>query len=222
MEGFSAQSQSISGISAAILKAQRLIGGAEKGKANPFFKSKYADYGSVLEACKDHLNANGITVLQPILSAADGDFVITTLLHESGEYVSSKIKVVVAKQNDPQAYGSAITYARRYGLQSFLSIPAEDDDAERAMERTPAPAKAIKSHIPDSGTLVFVPNGLNFDEKKGKYFVFDKDGHCFSVTKEQYPALAEAKTKKQSVSLSYEKSDNPYYYNGKGMAVIGG
>lgn len=132
-------SESIIKITPAYLKAQKETGAAVKDSANPFFKSKYADLGSVMEACKKALNDNGISVLQPV----NGDEVETVLVHESGEWFSSSTKIVCKASNDPQAYGSAITYARRYGLQSMVFIPAEDDDAEGAMVRpevTHAPA----------------------------------------------------------------------------------
>ena len=127
-------SESIKNLSSALLKAQRNIGAAVKGAANPFFKSKYADLGSVMEACKSALNDQGITILQPVQSDSTGDFVETMLLHESGEFMSSNMKLVLSKQ-DMQAYGSAVSYARRYSLQSLVFIPAEDDDGERSMVR---------------------------------------------------------------------------------------
>jgi hypothetical protein len=133
------RSDSVTKIVPALLKAQKLMGGATKGAANPYFKSKYADYGAVLEACKDLLNDNGIAILQPHTFHDGKNFVETTLIHESGEYLTSETEVVCSKQNDPQALGSAITYARRYGLQSLLAMPAEDDDGEKAMGRTAAP-----------------------------------------------------------------------------------
>jgi hypothetical protein len=111
---------------------------------NPFFKSSYADLPAVLSAVKEPLNNNGITILQPHETETNvvenavvtNHYVETILLHnESGEFISSRTPIVCAKQNDPQALGSAITYARRYGLQSLVSLPAEDDDGEAAMDR---------------------------------------------------------------------------------------
>lgn len=124
-------SPTIKAISTALLSAQKTIGAAKKGSTNPFFHSNYADLGSVMEACKEALNDNGITCLQPVEDMT----VETVLLHESGEWISGSTPIVLSKQ-DPQALGSAISYARRYGLQSMLFIPAEDDDAEKAMNRT--------------------------------------------------------------------------------------
>ncbi|NJO64181.1 MAG: ERF family protein [Richelia sp. RM2_1_2] len=128
-------SDSIVNITKALLTAQRKMEAAVKGSKNPYFKSNYADYNAVLEASKPHLNEVGIAILQPHKTTELGTFVETILLHESGEFISSETLVSVAKQNDPQALGSAITYARRYGLQSLISLPAEDDDGEKAMSR---------------------------------------------------------------------------------------
>lgn len=125
------KSESIAKIAAALTKAQTEMGSVKKGAANPFFKSKYADLTSVIEAVKDVLNKNDITILQP----HDNSSVETILLHSSGEYIGSSTPIVCAKQNDPQALGSAISYARRYGLQSLVALPAEDDDGEKAMSR---------------------------------------------------------------------------------------
>lgn len=124
-------SESIIKIAPALLEAQKEIGAAKKTGKNPFFHKDYATLGDVMEACKDTLNKHGITVLQPIC----GEFVETVLLHTSGEWLSSKTPIVAKQVNDPQAVGSAITYARRYGLQSMVFIPAEDDDAEKATNR---------------------------------------------------------------------------------------
>lgn len=142
------QSQSITKIASALLNAQKKIESASKDATNPYFKSKYADLNAVMDACKTALNENGIVVLQPIQSDEVGDYVETTLLHESGEYLSSKMRITVAKQNDPQAQGSAITYARRYSLQSMVFIGAEDDDGEGAMKRVEQPKQAVKNPQP--------------------------------------------------------------------------
>lgn len=135
------RSESISKIAAALLKAQSSMGNAAKGASNPYFKSSYADLNAIREVVTPALNANGITVLQPTTSSEGKSYVETLLLHESGEYLSSLTEITVAKANDPQAAGSAISYARRYGLQSFLSVGAVDDDGEKAMSRGPSPAQ---------------------------------------------------------------------------------
>lgn len=141
------KSESVVKIAIALLKAQKLMGGATKGASNPYFKSRYADYSAVLEACKDLLNDNGIVILQPHGTNVQGQSVVETILmHESGEWMSSETPIVVKQGNDPQALGSAITYARRYGLQSLISMPTEDDDGEKAMTRKPEAAKTNTSY----------------------------------------------------------------------------
>lgn len=129
-------STTIAIIASALTKAQGKIGAAVKDARNPFFKSKYADLGSVMEACKQPLLEQGISVLQLVGMENGTGYLETVLLHESGEFISDRMPLVCAKPHDPQAFGSAITYARRYALQSALFIPAEDDDAENAMKPT--------------------------------------------------------------------------------------
>jgi hypothetical protein len=139
------RSDTINKISVALVAAQKNMSNAAKGSNNPFFKSKYADLNAIREAVLPVLNENGISVLQLTGTNFNGKPVVTTtLLHESGEYISAETEIVVSKQNDPQAQGSAISYARRYGLQAMVCIGAEDDDGEKAMSRTSAPA-ATKS-----------------------------------------------------------------------------
>ena len=119
----------------ALLKAQSEMGNAKKDANNPFFKSKYADLNSVREAIMPHLIENKILVLQPMVTIDGSEYVKTVLLHESGESIESLTKILCKSQNDPQAYGSGVTYARRYGLQSLLSIGADDDDGNAASKQ---------------------------------------------------------------------------------------
>ncbi|NCX94513.1 MAG: hypothetical protein EBX40_07540, partial [Gammaproteobacteria bacterium] len=107
------------------------------GAKNPYFKSTYADLPTVMEVVKEPLNEAGIIVLQPASFRDGKNFITTTLIHaETGEYMSSETEVVCTKANDPQAFGAAQTYARRFGLQAMLFIPAEDDDGNYASGRT--------------------------------------------------------------------------------------
>jgi hypothetical protein len=129
-------SPSITTIAAVLPKAQAEIKGALKDATNPHFKSRYADLTSVIDACKTALNKHGITFLQPVRAGEEGVIVETVLLHTSGEWISDELELPVSK-NDAQGVGSAITYGRRYGLQSMVGIPAEDDDGNAA-SKTPA------------------------------------------------------------------------------------
>jgi hypothetical protein len=132
-------------ISTALVKAQSEMSNAKKGSSNPFFKSKYADLNSIREASIPVLNAHGISVLQPIVHIDGKNFVKTILLHESGESLDSHTEIVYSKSNDAQAQGSGISYARRYGLQSFLCIGADDDDGNNAVRPTNIPAPVVKA-----------------------------------------------------------------------------
>lgn len=134
-------SESIIKIAPAFLKAQKNIQSVIKDSNNPFFKSKYADLTAVIDACKDHLNKEGIAILQPV----EGMTVETILMHESGEWFSSSTPIVSKDEHNPQALGSAITYAKRYGLQSMVLLPAEDDDGNKG-----AGATANTNHKPQN------------------------------------------------------------------------
>lgn len=131
------KSESIVNLAAALVRAQRKMVNAKKDAKNLFFKSTYANLNSVREAVTPALNEEGISVLQLMIHHSEKNFVRTTLLHESGEYVCSDTEIVVKEANNPQALGSAISYARRYGLSSATSSGAEDDDGEAAVERKP-------------------------------------------------------------------------------------
>jgi len=147
-------SADLSKIVPALLRAQRKTDHAVKDSKNPFFKSSYADLNSVIESCKQNLNDEGILVLQPMISDGMNDYLETSLLHEeSGQFIVSKMRILPPK--NMQDYGSAITYARRYSLQSLVFIGAEDDDAERTMDRqakvTTAP-RVVEKHIESTKT----------------------------------------------------------------------
>ena len=126
-------------ISAAFVKAKRSFGPALKDKNNPHFKTKYADLGACLEAVESALLDNGIAVLQETFEDSSGVTVETVFLHESGEERRCGKLHVPASKQDPQGYGSALTYARRYSLMTACGIAPEDDDGNAASK--PAASK---------------------------------------------------------------------------------
>lgn len=132
-------STEIGKIMPALLKAQSSIKIIKKDAENKFFKSSYATLEATIQAIQEPLNKNGIVFLQPLVSEESGTYVETTLVHESGEFITSKMRIEQSKANDPQSQGSAISYARRYSLQAILSLGTEDDDAEQAMARPAGP-----------------------------------------------------------------------------------
>lgn len=129
------QSEQIDSLATALCAAQAEMGGAVKDSSNPFFKSKYADLGSVVKAIKEPFTKHGLSYVQFPHSDERGIGVVTRLLHTSGQWLESAFTLPMVKL-DPQAAGAAITYARRYALQAMAGIPTADDDAESAMFRT--------------------------------------------------------------------------------------
>lgn len=158
-------------IATALLKAQSEMSNPKKQAENPFFKKKYADLNSIREAVIPTLNANGITVLQPIVHVDGKNFVKTILLHETGEMLESLTEIVYNKINDAQAQGSGISYARRYSLQSFVCVGADDDDGQKAVEPKPNATTEILKKAKDGG--------FSLDQIKTKYTITQQQETIF-------------------------------------------
>jgi hypothetical protein len=127
-------SDSISNIAEALAKAQGAIDDASKGSKNPFFNSKYADLAAVRSVIREPLAANDIAIVQ-LPRSLDGEVEVETMLvHKSGEFIAETLRLPVGKW-DAHGIGSAITYARRYGLMAIIGIAAEDDDGNAAVAK---------------------------------------------------------------------------------------
>jgi hypothetical protein len=129
------KSESLKNLATALHKAQGQIKHAVKDAANPFFKSRYADLVSVWDAMRDAFQANGLSVSQMPDMDGENPVLVSILMHTSGEFLESRIKLNPAK-NDPQGIGSCISYYRRYALQAIAGVCADDDDGEAAHGRT--------------------------------------------------------------------------------------
>lgn len=121
-------------ITLAFVKAKREFGKALKSKTNPAFRSKYADLSACLEAVDDALLNNGIAMIQETFEDNTGVTVETVFMHESGEQIRCGKLHVPASKQDPQGYGSALSYCRRYSLMAACGIAAEDDDGNAASQ----------------------------------------------------------------------------------------
>jgi hypothetical protein len=120
----------------ALVKAQSQIKHASKEGINPHFKSKYADLGSVFDACREALTKAGIAVTQWPAASDDGKLHLITRLSHKGEWMQCKMGIPMDKQN-AHGVGSAITYARRYALSAALGIVADEDDDGNAAVAKP-------------------------------------------------------------------------------------
>ena len=190
----SMSSDSIAALAKAMIKAQQAIVPASKDRLNPFTRSMYATLGSVVDSCRQALLNAGIWVTQypvPVDGGESGSVIglVTKLVHaESGEWQASLLVMPVPK-NDPQGFGSALTYARRYGLSAMVGIVTEDDDdangaclqpKSSAMAVAPAqtsvppakPEERPKNHtaMPAAATPVNLPriDGVTFSQGQGQ------------------------------------------------------
>jgi len=131
-------SESITELAGAMLKVQGCLNPVRKDKVNGFIGNKYATLSSVVESCREALISNGIWLTQYPVQIESGRpelGLVTKLTHaKSGEWQSSLLVMPLVK-NDPQGYGSAMTYARRYGLSALVGIVTDDDDGNMASNR---------------------------------------------------------------------------------------
>lgn len=135
-------------VAAAFVKAQKEFGPALKSAINPAFQrngkgGRYADLAACVEAVIDALNNNGIALTQRLSPCDNGVIIETVFIHESGEVMTSGQLHVPAAKQDPQGYGSALTYARRYSLMAACGIAPEDDDGNAASGKPTPPAAPV-------------------------------------------------------------------------------
>ena len=145
-------------------EVKKEIGAISKDSTNPFFKSKYFDINSLLKHVEPLLQKNGLLLLQPIIKGEVFSEVIDT---DSGESVTSSI--VLPQMDDPQKLGSAITYYRRYTLQSLLGLQAEDDDANSASQATKSQKQWVNKD--DKIWSAAVDKGVTLTELKKHYSI---------------------------------------------------
>lgn len=121
-------SESIKYLAPAMLAAQQSLENPEKNAKNPHFGNRYADLGASMAAALKAYHKQGISITQVFAPAAVGTVALTTLLmHKSGEWIGGTCTIPLDRDN-AQGYGSAATYARRYGIQAITGMVAEDDD----------------------------------------------------------------------------------------------
>jgi len=144
-----------------------MVGRISKDAKNPFFKSNYASLPHIITEVSEPLEKAGLILSQ----FPNGDGLTTMLIHaESGEFISATYTLQVVRQNDPQAQGSAISYARRYAITSVLNLAISDDDAEAAMRpvrQAQVPSKVPPTEAQFAGIVQYL-NGTPEQQKTAK------------------------------------------------------
>lgn len=152
------------------------IGAISKDSTNPFFKSKYFDINGLLKHVEPLLDKNGLLLLQPIIKGEVFSEIIDT---ENGESVTSSI--ALPNIQDPQKLGSAVTYYRRYTLQSLLGLQAEDDDANAASQATkPKTDKKWVNHG-DKIWNAALDKGVTLAELKKHYAISNVNADLYPI-----------------------------------------
>lgn len=131
-------SNEIKDLAIALCQAQAEMSGALKDSDNLYYKSKYADLASCIQASRPSLIKYNLSVSQTVDSTSEGYFLVTYLFHSSGQYIKSRFKLYMEKP-DMQKLGSAITYARRFGYAAIIGLHQIDDDGESLHDRKPTP-----------------------------------------------------------------------------------
>jgi hypothetical protein len=180
------KSQSIQNLTQGLAKFHAMVGKISKDAKNPFFKSNYASLPHIITEVSEPLEKAGLILSQ----FPNGDGLTTMLIHaESGEYISATYTLQVVRQNDPQAQGSAISYARRYAITSILNLAISDDDGEaatRPVRQVNAPT-IVKMVEPTEEQFAYIVRYLNGTDAQRKQALEAKDKYVF--TKEQKEIL---------------------------------
>jgi hypothetical protein len=124
------KSENLKELPAALIKLQADLKPIHKDTDGA--RGKYASLTTVMSVVRPILEKHGFSLVQTTMGQGHGAALQTVLMYSNGEYISSTIDVPVAKPNDPQAYGSALTYGRRYSIMALLGLVTEDDDAQSA------------------------------------------------------------------------------------------
>lgn len=160
------KSENINELASALSKAQGEMKPAHMNKTNPFFKNKYADLQSVWDSIRVSFSKHGLSITQTVHTDDKGSYLLTNLLHSSGQWLTSSIKLNPVKQ-DPQGVGSAITYARRYALSAIAGVCSdEDDDANMASGKEPKILSASETK-----TLASATKNAKANDSSGEFVI---------------------------------------------------
>jgi hypothetical protein len=167
-------SDTITKISASINKSQSKFMHVVKDVKGA--RGLYASLPAVIESVRPILNENGISVLQHSHPSETGVCLSTVLLHTSGEWIADGGLFIPCVKNDPQAFGSAMSYARRYSLLAMLGVAADDDDGKAALD-PPKPLNDEQVSVLLALSLAMRPD-QNEDTAKAKISKFAADEYA--------------------------------------------
>jgi len=184
----SATAPKVSKLADAICEFKKLSITIKKGSDNPFFKSKYADLPTILEAVELELANRGVIIVSHSKLVGDEWVLVSELIHkETNESVASSFPLFGSKAQD---VGSSVTYARRYNIQSLLNLAAEDDDGNAANR-----GKPIKKATKPKNVLESLTVSYDFDEEIGKIKTMEEYEEFKRDSKEEVNALPEEERK---------------------------
>ena len=149
----------------ALVMAQAAMSHAAKDSKNPHFKSAYSSLASVIDAVRPHLSANGLAVVQKTHDAEGGVCVETVIIHESGQEMSFGKLFVPASKHDSQGFGSALSYAKRYSIQTAMCVASADDDGESAVKSAPPKVEKPKG-IDMDVTVELMAGAVSYESLK--------------------------------------------------------
>jgi len=178
------KSPSITNLTQGLAKFHAMVGKISKDAKNPFFKSNYASLPHIITEVSEPLEKAGLILSQ----FPNGDGLTTMLIHaESGEYISATYTLQVVRQNDPQAQGSAISYARRYAITSILNLAISDDDGEAATRPVRQVAAVVKVQPTEEqfAYIVRYLNGTDAQQKQAREALGK-----YQLTKDQQEIIA--------------------------------
>lgn len=166
----------VSKLAEAMCKVQSEVENVIKEADNPFFRTKYADLGSILAHCRPILSKHGLSIIQFPINLGESVGVETILMHESGQCVKESICVPmpVDAKNVAQAVGSIITYLRRYAYAAVVGIAQVDDDG--SIDKTVSPVVEMITDSQVQRINIIMKDVRVFDKanalmnKKGKTF----------------------------------------------------
>jgi len=176
------KSETIGKLTLALSKVQAQLRPAKENSKNPFFKSSYADLGSVWDSVRKLLSDNELAIIQ---MPTDVGGVTTIISHSSGEFISSTM--YVPSKEDAHGVGSAISYARRYALASFVGVVTGDDDGNGAVKGTPTTTSKKSTSKPKLTDSQY--KGMMKAIEDGKGSVVEQKMGGYTMTKNQQDNL---------------------------------